>query len=622
MKSKTFCSTLESKEDKQVIMHRILVVLFIFPGFLFSQSSYLGIGNQSEHDIDRLDIINPVNVPIHTGIKPYSRKEVTTAAILSQNKNEALTSKDLDDLNYIFRDNNEWLDLDTSEYQLIGTGEYEKVYSDSTKIFYTIEENKNKVSAASVLKEENDQAILGYFYKTPANFYELETKYLKMKINPIINMRVGKNTEDDNLIFQNTRGLELRGNIDEKVYFYTSLLENQGRFNNFIERRILRYNAIPGFGNFKNFQSTVVDQVNGWDFPNSQAYVGVQVSKHIGVELGHGRHFIGHGYNSLLMSDYANNYFYLKFNTKVWKLHYQNIFAELNPISTRQNPGDVLLPKKYMATHYLSIKPKSNIEIGLFETVLFSRPNQFEFQYLNPVIFYRTVEFFLDSPDNVILGMDAKWNMLNRISLYGQFVLDEFKLSELRSGSGWWANKYGVQVGFKYINVLNIDHLDIQMEYNMVRPYTYSHRTPVDGFENTSIANYSHGNQPLAHPLGANFKEYIGILRYRPFPKVELMAKAMYADYGDSTDGFNWGNDILIPHGTRVMDLGNEVGQGVSNQVTSLSLDMSYEVFHNYFIDFNILYRKQDSTDNNYDLDTKYIGGGIRANIANAKLDY
>lgn len=568
-----------------------------------------------------MDVLSSLNLPIHTGIKAYNRKEVAAQAMLAEQTYGSLGSKNINDLEYIYEENLEWLTLDTIEYNRTYTGEYKKVYNDSMRLFYTIEEelvNENY----SKERVEAREPILKYFFKSNANFYEFDSKFLQMKFNPILNIKFGRDTEDDRTVWLNTRGLEVRGNIDDKVYFYTSLLENQGRFKNFIEERIDRFEAIPGFGSYKNYQSTVVDNFNGYDFPNSQAYVGVQVSKHIGIELGHGRHFIGHGYQSLLLSDYANNYFYLKFNTKVWKIHYQNIFAELNPISARQNPGDVLLPKKYMASHYLSIKPRNNIEIGLFETVLFSRENNFELQYLNPVIFYRTIEFFLDSPDNVILGLNGKWNIFSGVSLYGQFVLDEFKLDELKARSGWWANKYGLQLGLKYFNVLSIDHLDMQVEYNMVRPYTYTHRTPVTGFEDTSLSNYSHQNQPLAHPLGANFKELIGILRFRPINNLLLTSKVMYADYGDSTDGLNWGNNVLTPHGTRVMDLGNEIGQGVGNTITSLSLDASYEFHHNYFLDLNVLYRTRDSEDDNYDLNTRYVGGGIRANISNFKLDY
>ena len=41
----------------------------------------------------------------------------------------------------------------------------------------------------------------------------------------------------------------------------------------------------------------------------------------------------------------------------------------------------------------------------------------------------------------------------------------------------------------------------LQIEYNRVRPYTYSH--------NTIVLNYGHNNQSMAHLWGANFSEAI-----------------------------------------------------------------------------------------------------------------
>jgi len=36
--------------------------------------------------------------------------------------------------------------------------------------------------------------------------------------------------------------------------------------------------------------------------------------------------------------------------------------------------------------------------------------------------------------------------------------------------------KVGAQAGLKYINAFGLDHLDLQAEYNSIRPYTYSFR--------------------------------------------------------------------------------------------------------------------------------------------------
>jgi len=602
-------------------MRQFLVFIFLVLGLSIGngQSSYIGFGNDAYHIYDRLEIKSGINSPIHSSLKYYTRKDMIEFISLIEKSGVRLSEKDLWEMQYVLDDSNEF----SSDYftdDASSSGEFEKKYVDS--LFYTIKEKEVKDQSSSNLSNTTRNPVLKYFFKTPANFFELDEPFLKMKINPIVNIKFGKDFNgSDDIVFQNTRGIELRGTIDDKVYFYTNLVENQGNFNDYINQRIAQFEAVPGFGSFKDFDSTVSDKFNGFDFPNSQAYVGFNISPHIGIEFGHNRHFIGNGYNSLLLSDYANNYFYLKFSTKVWKIHYQNIFAELAPISARQNPGNTLLPKKYMASHYLSFKPVKNLEIGLFETVMFSRENNFEFQYLNPVILYRTVEFFLDSPDNVLIGLSGKWNFLKRFSLYGQLILDEFKFGEIKSQSGWWANKYGLQSGLKYIDAFGVDHLDIQAEYNIVRPYTYTHREQLDQFNN-SIANYSHYNQPLAHPLGANFKELALLMRYKPLNRLTYNMRVLYAQKGEDYDGLNWGGNILETSETRVKDLGNTIGQGVTNDIFQFGVDISYQFFHNYYIDIHYLNRNRNSTDDNFDLNTNYIGAGIRGNIGNLKLDY
>ncbi len=267
----------------------------------------------------------------------------------------------------------------------------------------------------------------------------------------------------------------------------------------------------------------------------------------------------------------------------------------------------------------MAFKPNTKFEIGLFETVVFARENHFEFQYLNPVILYRAVEHFIDSPDNVILGLNLKLNPGDGISIYGQFIMDEFKLSEVKKQSGWWANKFGAQAGLKYMNALGVDHLDLQMEFNVVRPYTYAHRDTLPSYPDHSIANYSHSNQPLAHPLGANFKELLFIIRYKPNNKVYMQAKVLSAIYGDDNPGENWGGNILLPLETREKDYGNVIGQGIKTRVMALNMDISYEVFHNYFIDINAMWRQ---TRKNINFDQHFIGGGLRINISNIFYDY
>ncbi len=594
----------------------IILILVVWSCVIHSQSYHLPVGHPGYHIVDRIDILSGGVEDIHTSIKFYTRKELASL----RNTQARLSAKDQTDLFYLQKDNFGAWPIDNTnsiiDYSI------DKQYVDSTGLFYTLDE-KILSSEETNYTITPREGLFGYFYKTDANFFEVHTDNFNLYVNPILNLNFGKDSDNDNLIFQNTRGIELSGDIDNRAYFYTNIYENQASFNDFHDARIQRFKAIPGQGLFKDFESGVSDRFVGYDFLNSSGYLGFNLSKSISLEVGHGKSFYGNGYRSILLSDNADNMFYFKFILNVWKFNYQTLFSELSATSARNNIGDLILPKKYMANHFLSFKPKKNIEIGLFETVIFSREDHFEFQYLNPVILYRTVEQAIGSPDNVILGLNLKWNAFNKFSLYGQFVLDEFLLSAIRDGSGWWANKYGLQAGLKYVNVLNVDHLDAQVEYNIVRPFTYSHRDTIsDLLIPVSLANYSHSNQSMVHPLGSNFKELVFLLRYQPMDRLTLNGRFIFANYGDSVDGENWGGNILLPSESRQQDFGNSVGQGEQVDVQLISLEASYMFYHNYFLDVKLMLRSQESDNSQFAFETNYMSFGLRVNTGNLNIDY
>ncbi len=230
----------------------------------------------------------------------------------------------------------------------------------------------------------------------------------------------------------------------------------------------------------------------------------------------------------MILSDFSNNYLFLRIDTDVWRLHYTNIFAQLTSdiVGNRTGLfGTVEFIPKYMAFHRLGVRLGKKVNVGLFESVISgSRDNEFDFNYINPIIFYRAIEQQEGSTGNALLGVDASWIVGRHVSFYGQAVLDEFVISEIRSGAGWWGNKYALQLGGKYISALGIDNLDLQFEYNRARPYTYSHQD--------LYRSYTHYEQPLAHPLGANFDEVIGIVRYQPVDRLTLKAKLIRARSG------------------------------------------------------------------------------------------
>lgn len=547
-----------------------LILLFICQDYLHAQSSWYPINRSIEQYVDQVDILDTANYDLHTSIKPYYRNDVLTMS-----------------------------------HSVKGTASH-YIKTDNNFLDHNIKQN----------------GFWNHFYKTPAHFLEFSSEDFKLSINPVLHFSTGRASDDDDLIFQNTRGLQLFGSLDNKIYFSSSIFENQRHFLNHINRRIARDKAIPGNGFFKLYNSAISDNIFGWDYLNAQGYVGFNISKSVSLEFGHGKHFIGNGYHSLLLDNYGHNYFYLKFNTRFWKLHYQNIFAELSIFGSEDNVSNNLLPKKYMAAHFLDLNVTDNFSIGVYEAIIFNRENHFEFQYLNPIILYRSVEQFLDSPDNVIIGLNLKWNIKNRLQLYSQVLIDELVLGELTDNNGWWGNKYGIQLGLKYISVGGIENLDGQVEYNLVRPYTYAHQDTIVDFGEKAIASYSHYNQPLAHALGANFSEVLLKLRYQIHERLDLESVLFFTKYGEDINGLNYGGNILKSYETRIDNYGNTIAQGNKQTIRQLKLELSYQLFHNCFIDFDYLYRHESFQTANLSNRTNYAGIGFRLNIARQRLDY
>lgn len=447
------------------------------------------------------------------------------------------------------------------------------------------------------------------FYKTPANLYEVHVKDFDLIINPAIQVTVSKEKNNDQTLYLNTRGLTLRGRIANKIGFYTLLTDNQEKDPLWVRDWVSYRKAVPGAGFYKPFKQ------GGYDYFDARGAITFNVAKYIDIAFGYDRNFIGNGYRSMFFSDAGNSNLFLKLNTRIWKINYQNLFMELHNADDRI--GDKLIGKKYAAMHHLDIAFTKWLNVGLFEGVVFGRRDRFDFGYLNPIIFYRSIELQNGSFDNSVAGLDVKANLAKKIQLYGQLCLDEFLLSEITKKNGWWGNKWALQLGGKYIDAFGISNLDLQLEMNRVRPYTYSHRD--------SVANFTHYNQPMAHPLGANFQEFIGIARYQPAPKWLAVAKMIYYQQGRDSNAVSYGSNIFLYNVSppRQGDFGHFIGDGWKTNVLFASFLLSYELRENFFLELNALYRKQETrTAPVTSTNTSVISFGVRWNMGRREFDY
>lgn len=286
------------------------------------------------------------------------------------------------------------------------------------------------------------------------------------------------------------------------------------------------------------------------------------------LQAGIGKFNLGNGQRSLLLSDVGRNYPYAALNTKVWKIKLLNLyqFFQETEQQTRLN--------KFAATHYLSVDLTPNLELSLFETVVFQPSDTtwnrgFELEYLNPLLFFRPAEYGLGSSDNVLLGMNVNYKIGHHL-VFGQVILDDGAVSEILNRTRWWANKYGFQIGVKG-NLLQYK-FHYSTEVNAIRPFTYSHL-------NTS-QNYGHRGFVLAHPAGSNFIESYTRLQYDYNEKLKMNFTFMHMLRGgeNDTESLSSGTNPYQPYTDREFEEGYTIANGGALRRTRLTLGAQYEL--------------------------------------------
>jgi hypothetical protein len=496
------------------------------------------------------------------------------------------------------------------------TGSKPLFYVDVNKYYSLKNENE------SLLKPNTD----GWWSKKifNENMIAIQGDDYWFTINPLVDLQTGKANADKTYI--NTRGVQFRGELGKIVSFSTTVFESQGRFANYFNQfaESLKPDGgnpatIPGMGIAKEFNKT------DYDFPVSEAILTYIPSRFMNLQLGYGRNFIGDGYRSLIESDGASPYPYFKINTTFWRFKYTNTYMWLKDTRTEVTV-DKTYATKYAANHYLSYNISNKLNLGFFESVIWTNDNKrgFDMNFVNPIIFYRTVEFG-SSPrsGNAILALTAKYKFNNQINAYGQFLVDEFSVNDVRAQNNSWKNKFGFQIGLKYYNAFHIKNLYLQLEYNVVRPYVYSHLEP--------ITNYGHNNQSLGHQWGGNFREFVGIARYhqgRFFADAKVTVGLRGLDFDATTDSNNYGSNIYLSYNVnRPFDNGVAVGQGNNTKVFIADLQLGYLVnpATNLKLYGSMIYRNFNpaaDTLQHFKSETTWVSLGLRCDIFNWYFDY
>lgn len=349
---------------------------------------------------------------------------------------------------------------------------------------------------------------------------------VRVAINPMCDFEVGqdKNQSRDVTTYTNSRGFYIDGNLGKNLWFYCDFTENQARYADYYNHLTDSLKNIPGLGRFRRDNVVSAD----YDFQTATGYLGFRVGKYVDFLVGKTKTFYGDGYRSLLLSDGAAPMPTFRMNLHILKARYTMMVTQFRCTNNKlSNNGE---KTKYSFSHFLDWNMGRRFTFGIFENVtqatwrLDGSHRGIDWEYLNPFNIFRPGEYNAGSPDKMLIGLNCKFICTDRLTLYGQLMFNEFRLSELMSDKGWAGNKYAFQLGLKSYNLFKVDGLDAQFEYNQIRPYVYSQ---YDG-----LGSYTHQNQSVGHPLGANLKEGVGIVSYR-HRRLLVRMQANIIAYGD-----------------------------------------------------------------------------------------
>lgn len=436
----------------------------------------------------------------------------------------------------------------------------EAIQSEVNYLNYDPFYGNDSIASGPIFPSLSSPEEVGYSLPWVSKQKKYSSNYLR--VFPVVNFMGSYLTDQYNSnSFLNGAGFGITGQFSRKFY----------------ARLILNGNYSGHEGN--DFAYSGVYHTDFWENKNQDYTLGLQPRMRlsytpydfINIQAGIDQNFIGQGKRSMLLGDYGAPYPFVQLRTKIWKIEMVNIYQFFKEDQNAQ------FTRKFASTHFFNYKVTKNLQIGVFESVVFAPKDTllnrgYEVAYLNPFLFYRPTEYGLGSQDRLLIGLNTSYSF-EQFMIYGQLAIDDFVLKELTSRSRWWANKYSGQIGLKGKADLSIGNLRWLTELNFARPFIYSHLN-----EST---NYGNQGRPLAHPLGSNFVEVYAETSLKFTPQLTIKGRLFFVQQGggDSNDTLSFGSDVYQPYTDRPYEYGYKIGGNGKINRLHFSAEINYELF-------------------------------------------
>lgn len=328
------------------------------------------------------------------------------------------------------------------------------------------------------------------------HLYSIKRANLWITLDPAIFFAVGYDKRDHRSTYENTRGFRISGMLYNRLLFSSELYETQARGFHSLQVFVDSFSVVPQHNRAKPFRN------HAYDVASVFGCFSYRVNKHTHISIFRDIVHIGYGYRSLFLSNQAAPRTFLRIHTNQKFFAYDYLFDILQNVSLNgiiNAPQSALggFQNKYASHIFLRFFTPFGVELGIFESVIWApfttAYNALHLKFFNPFPLSRTFYYGLNDKNNALLGCQLKVEPFPKLFIYSQYAVDQCDVQMQRAA---------IQIGAK----LKIsESISFQTEYNRIGAYMYAHYDV--------LQSYSHYNQPLAHPLGANLNELLGRFR-------------------------------------------------------------------------------------------------------------
>ncbi|OOQ58550.1 gliding motility protein RemB [Mucilaginibacter pedocola] len=423
---------------------------------------------------------------------------------------------------------------------------------------------------------------------------------------------IGRDFSGKKTTYYNSLGLQIGGTAGSKFSYSIEGYLNSMKAPDYLDTYISQVGIVPGMAYARRVNGKA--DVYNWSYITATA--SYSPYKFINLSIGRDKTFIGDGYRSVFLSDNSSPAPFFRVTADVGNVKYMAMWAMYHDPANTSSIGQDRT--KFGVFHYLDWNVSNRLSFGFFDSVIWASKDEtghqrgFDFAYINPFIFLRPVEASSGSPDNALIGLTSKYKVVDGLTLYGQFGLDEFESKNFFHNPGNYRNKFAWQLGLRGADLFGVKNLNYLAETSTARPYTYSERS--------SIINYTANSEMLAHPFGANFREYVGLLNYA-YKRFNFMGEADYGHYGLDINNLNYGKNPFLNYQNPAKVDGNYIGQGLTTNMIYLQGKVAFLLNPKYNLRLELggIYRSEKNDE--FHDKTGMITFGIRSSFRDLHSD-